>query len=44
MGNKYNEKNPAPNSCVNCKNEMTCGYSHLANLGHRTEYSYGEFV
>jgi hypothetical protein len=31
----------ATNSCSNCKFEKTCGYSHLAMLGYRTEYSYG---
>ena len=42
MKNNYNAENPAPNSCVNCEYEKTCGYSHLANLGYRTEFSYGE--
>lgn len=42
MENNYNAENPAPNSCANCKYEKTCGYSHLANLGYRTEFSYGE--
>jgi hypothetical protein len=27
------------NSCVNCKWEMSCGYSSLAMLGKRTEFS-----
>lgn len=38
----YNKENPAQNSCINCEYEMTCGYSHLANLGCRTEFSYNE--
>lgn len=30
----------APNSCVRCSHEKTCGYSPLAMLGHRHEGSY----
>ena len=30
------------NCCANCEYEKTCGYSHLAMLGYRTEYSYKE--
>ncbi len=31
---------PAKESCVNCKYELTCGYSHLATIGKRSEFSY----
>lgn len=42
MKNQFNERKSASNSCINCEYEMTCGYSHLATLGHRTEFSYKE--
>jgi hypothetical protein len=32
---------PAINSCANCRYELSCGYSHLQSLGHRTEFSVG---
>jgi hypothetical protein len=31
---------PEPNSCVLCKFEKTCGYSHLATINERTIHSY----
>jgi hypothetical protein len=35
----------APNSCVRCKHEKTCGHSHLTTLGVRhVEFSYGPCV
>ncbi len=42
MNSEYSKDNPAPNSCVNCKYEMTCGYSYLVTLGKRTKFSYDE--
>jgi hypothetical protein len=40
-----NAPTPAPNSCVNCRFELTCGYSGLAMSGRRTEpFSYGPCV
>ena len=33
---------PAPNSCVLCGHEKTCGYSFLATCGERNERSYME--
>ena len=31
-----------PRSCVKCEHEETCGYSHLATIGKRTECSFTE--
>ena len=37
-----NEQSPtiAPNSCIRCRFELTCGYSPLAMLNTRTEQSF----
>jgi hypothetical protein len=35
---------PAPNSCVNCKFELTCAYSSLATSGERDEFSFGPCI
>lgn len=46
MANPSKEKRlPAPNSCVNCKHEETCGYSMLATVGQRDPvWSFGQCV
>jgi len=41
---KTGPDNPALNSCINCKFELTCGYSHLAMIKERTRFSYGPCV